>query len=283
MGQQQGGVYDPASGKVITIDEARAKVGGGGQLGFEVGNQSFGVDLPPVPGDDANDMLSAFPQLAGILASLTPQGRTLKGAAGVPAILDAVIQAITKGVGNVDPVQSGAQAAMGLVGHGVGKGVGAVGNMGESKILRSLNLTGDMVNDASIKALPKMAIKEGARLTEASEAAIRNKAKNTASGGLEELADAMGQSRRSAAVAPSRTTFWPNEMAANYLREPSRQMAMGQNMVKPLGLAGTREVLAPTAETGVRALLALLASQMGGGESEEPALETSRGPRRRGQ
>lgn len=255
------------------------------RIGIESPMGSVGLNLPSAPDDPSESRMgeqlaAAFPQLAGIVASFTPQGRGIKAAAGVPAVLDAVIQAVMNGVGNVDPVQSAAQGAMGVAGKWTGDTVRGVGNAGENMVRRSLNLSGDLKNEVAEEVLPKLALRENARMTKEGVQRIRDKAEATGAGGLEDLAEAMGKARLDAATAPSRITLWPNELVANFVRQAPREMAIGRTLAKPLGV-GTREVIAPTAETGMRAILALLASQMGAG-GEEPAMETSRGPRRRG-
>ena len=282
-------IYDPVTKTVVTLDDAQQIMqergaSGGGDLTIRnplSNDQQVGFDLPPVAGEDASAMLQAFPQIAGILAQFTPPGRSMAGAVGIPAVIDMIIQAVTKGVGEVDPMQTAVQGAFGGMGRTGGNAMRWLGDAGEEKILKALNLTGDFVNDTSIKVLPKLAIREGAQLTEPGVKKVADKAARTGLGGLEELADAMGQARRRDLVAPARTTFWPNEMAANWLRKAPRQMAMGQRMVAPIPGVGSREVLAPTTEASIKALMALVAGQIGAGD-EEPPLETSRGPRRRG-
>jgi len=249
------------------------------RIGFSVGDKFAGVELPPGSGEAGADILRGIPQVAGMLAALVPQGRGLKAATAIPAIIDAVMQAVTKGPLNVDPMQSATQGAIGAGARMVGKGAEWAGDLGDSKILRSLRLNPSETTDASITMLPKLAKEEGARLTKASEGAIRRKAQQTGAGGLEELADAMGKSRRGEAVAPSRDSGWLNEIVMNFLRRPHRQMAMGQALSNPFGV-DMKSKIAPLLEQAIRGSAA---QYMGGQPDDEPPMETSRGPRRRGQ
>ena len=252
---------------IATASAGKSKDAGVGNLGLDAGNQRMGVSLPPMDQGSATNALRAIPQAAGMVAQFTPLGKAGYAAnAAVPSIIEVIRQVLSGEP--IDPVSVGAQGAMGAGSRLAGRAVEGVGNMGIDKILKALGLGSD-ATDASITMLPKLAVQEGARLTKASEGAIRNKAVNTASGGLEELADQMGTARRAAEVAPSRITFWPQEAAANYLRDPRRQMAMGQNMVSPFGLADTKTQIAPTVEAMLRAALA--------------ERSTKQGPRRRGQ
>ena len=236
-------------------------------------DQSVGFNLPPVEGEDASDMLKAFPQLAGLIAQFTPASRMgFTGAAGVPAAVEMLRQVFSGE--DIDPMDIGMQGLMGVTGHGVGRALSGIEKAGGDKIVKSLGLPAD-TPDAAIDMHRNLARREGARITREGEDAIRAKAQRTGLGGLDELADSMSAARRADEVAPSRTTFWPNEAAANFLRRPHRQMAVGQAMSK----AGP---LAKPSEAVLRALMAL-ASAMGADEGEaEPPLETSRGPRRRG-
>lgn len=285
----QGQVYDPMTKQLVTIEQAQELIrqrGGGmtpGNKSLAVENplnkdQRVGVSLPPMAADDANDIFNAAGQGAGIVAQFTPAGKTMKGAMAVPALVDMVMQLLT--TGSVDPMRVGVNAGLGAVGKGVGNAVEGIGNVGKSKILKSLHLPANEVTDSTIEMMPKLAMQEGARLTKGSEAAIRAKGERTGLEGLKELADAMGASRRADAVGPSRDTGWLNEAIMNIVRRPKRQMAIGQAMANPFGVS-TNNVIAPGAEASTRALMTLLASQMDAGE--EPPMETSRGPRRRSQ
>ena len=235
-------------------------------------DQSVGFNLPPVAGEDATDILKAFPQLAGLIAQFTPASRMgFTGAAGVPAAVE-MLRQIFSGE-DIDLIDAGEQGLMGVAGHGVGRALSGIEKAGGDKIVKSLGLPAD-TPDAAIDMHRNLARREGARITREGEDAIRAKAQRTGLGGLDELADSMSAARRADEVAPSRTTFWPNEAAANFLRRPHRQMAVGQAMSK----AGP---LAKPSEAVLRALMAL-ASAMGAEGEAEPPLETSRGPRRRG-
>lgn len=283
-----GQVYDPITKKVVTVEQAKELMrqrSGGEQVGASLGvenplndDQSMGFALPPVASNDAQEVLNAFPQIGGMIAQFTPAGRTMKGAMAVPALVDMVMQLLSKG--DVDLGNTAVNAGMGAVGKGVGNTLAGIGNVGKSKILKSLGIPANEATDATVEMMPKLAMEEGARLTKSSEAAIRAKGNNTGAMGLVELADAMGKSRRADAVGPARDSAWINEVMVNLVRNPRRQMAVGQAMANPFGVNMTDKI-APTGEISTRALMALLASQMGA--DEEPPMETSRGPRRRPQ
>ena len=292
----QGQVYDPLTKKTLTIDEAQQimRERGGSMTGTGEGldaakigiqnplveDQFVGLDLgsKAAAGQVGADIARALPQVAGMAAQFTPVGKTYKGAMAVPALVDMVMQLIQ--TGTVDPTQVGVNAGMGAFGKGVGGFMEGVGKVGDAKILKSLSIPANEATDAGIEMLPKLAKREGARLTKESEAAIRAKGQATGAGGLEELADYMGKSRRADAVGPSRDSAWLNEAIMNIVRNPRRQMRVGQAMANPFGV-DTGKVLAPSAEAGTRALMAFLASQ--GDAGGEMPMETSRGPRRRSQ
>jgi hypothetical protein len=293
MGQQQQIIYVYGKGFIPiqsgqTVQDAIAtapqtrEAAGVGTLGFEAGDEQFGLSLPPVPKGDAEQMLDAIPQLAGLLAQFSPLGKTYKGAAGVPAFVDMVMQLMQGGgdVSQIDPTQTALHAAGGVGGKAVGDVIGGVGQMGKDKILRSLNLSGDLKNEAAEEMLPRLAMRERAQMTKPGIQAIRDKAAATGAGGLEDLADAMGKSRLDAATAKTKTTFWPNELLSNFLNQPARQMALGQSMAQPFGV-NTSETLAPVGEASVRAFMAWIASQLGESQAAPPA--PPGGPRRRSQ
>ena len=221
-----------------------------------------GPQQSPMSGQDlVMSMIKVVPQLAGLLLSRGGAGMAF----GVPALTDVGTQALTKGVDEIDPMQSIGQGTLGLGAHGVGRSAPWLVKQGGEKVVKALGLQG--ASDPTIKSMQNLAIKEGARLTEASEDAIRAKAVNTASGGLEELADTMGAARRADATAPSRITFWPQEAAANYVRRAPRQMSIGQNMVN----AGTE--LAKLPMEAVARILAMIS------QVEQP--KSASGPKRR--
>ena len=239
-------------------------------IGNPMGDESVGFNLPPVAGGDASAILKAFPQLAGLIASFTTQGKSLKMAAGVPSVVDIIMQAAgLTGDGDIDPVHAAGQGAMGVGGKWTGDLIGGISRQGGEKVIKALGLGAD-ATDPQMKMLKKLALEENARLTEGSEAAIRGKGQATAAQGYTQLADAMGVARRADARAPARMTLWPQEAAANYLRRAPRQMAMGQTMAK----AGAA---AMPAETALRLALAALQARTGA----EPPMATSRGTRRR--
>ena len=286
MAEQQGGIYDPASGRVLTIAEAQAAMRGG-SLGLTnpVSGETQGINLPPVPGDDATAMLKSIPQIAGLLASFHPATRSSWGAAaGIPGVIDMIMQAAEKGIGNVDPMQSIVQGGMGMAGKAAGgwaEGAGRnIASQGGQKIIKSLRLPSD-TSDQSIDMLRNLAVKEGAQLTKGSEAAIRTGATQTLPNGVRvtskphiALADAMGSARRADALAPPRMTLWPQEAIANWSRRAPRQMRAGQAMVRGgRNLEGNAKGL----EAMVRSIMAYLAGQDSGADSE------ATGPRRRGQ
>ena len=166
MGQK---IYDPtiATDRLVTAaeinDAAKSK-------SLAVSNpmqpdQTFGFQMPPsMPEGAAQDILNAFPQLAGIIAQFTPVGRAgYKGAAAVPAIADMVMKAI-RGE-ELDPVSAGGNALGGMAGHGVGKTIAGVGNIGTGVVRRSLGLFGDYKNRAMEEMAPKLAIREKVKMT----------------------------------------------------------------------------------------------------------------------
>ena len=286
MAQNQ--IYDPVSQRVVSAQEAsalmRERSQEPGQLMVKNPmntDQSVGFELPPVEGDDAADMLRAFPQLAGLIAQFTPAGRAgFKTAAGVPAVVEALRQVFSGE--EIDPASIGVQGLLGMGGHGTGTVISGTGKWlagkGENVVRKSLNLSGDLKNEVAAEVLPRAAIREGARMTPSGIQAIQRKAQTTGSGALEDLGEAMSQARLNEITSPSRITLWPNELAANFVRQAPRELAIGRTM------ANTGNAVAATAPAGEAALRALmaLASAMGSEGDAEPPLETSRGPRRRG-
>src|SRR3990167_3477906 len=278
MGQK---VYDPSVNPngLISIEEARA--GTTDKTTDQTIQETFGLELPAgrwVQGAEGSggpeDILKAFPQLAGIIASFTPVGRTYKGAAAVPAIVESVMQAI-RGEG-FDPGAVMSQGAMGVAGKGVGAGITRVGNAGTGMVRRALGLSGDFKNRAAEEMLPKLAIRENAKMTIPGVDKIASKAQATGAGGLEDLASVLEEARINASTSPNFNSGGLLSMIT-HLVDPPKQLAIGKAMAEPLGV-NTANTIAPTAETAFRALLAYLSSQLSGETPERPS-----GPRRRSQ
>lgn len=251
-----------------TVEQAIASAPRGGTLSVENPmnrQQSVGVSLPPVDPTDAEHIINAIPQAAGMAAQFTPVGKGMTGAMAVPALIEAAIEMVRDG--KLNPLDIAGQATLGAVGKGAGNAVEGVGKMGVEKVLKALDLPGvGLDNMNSIKILPKIAIQEGAKMTEAGVNAAKSRAAATGSGVLDELAQALESAYLKAKTAPARMTFWPQEALANFFRTGPRQLKMGQMMSQAQG-AG------PSAEAITRALETY----------QQGTTENVRGPRRRGQ
>ena len=284
MGQQ---IYDPTTKRLVTVDEANQIVqsrrdGGEDALAIRgpVPGQQVGFQMPPsMPNEGegtggAADILNAFPQLAGIIASFTPVGKAGYTASGmVPAVVDMVQRAIR---GEPFDAESAAlNFAGGVAGHGVGNTLAGVGKGGAGMVRRSLGLTGG--DEVLEQDIPRRLIKEKAEMSIPGVAKIREKVDATGDPWLKEAADALAKARYKDANSPNLNAGGLTAMAGDVLLPPPRQMAIGSALTSPFGVS-TEKVIAPTAETGLRALLALIASQLGMGPDEAPAAS---GPRRR--
>lgn len=281
MGQQK--IYDPtiAADRLLTVDEVNAAAKGGATDG--VAGKTLGLQMPQgewsqgeAGSGGPEDALNAFPQIAGLLAQFTPLGRTYKGAAGVPAFVDMVMQAI-RGE-EIDPVSIGANAAGGMIGKGAGEVISGTGKIGESFVRKSLNLNATpYANRAGETMLPKLALEHKARMTREGVDEIVGKAKQTGLGGLEELSDALEKARLGHSLGPVGGGGGIMSVVRDMF-SPPRQMATGQAMAQPFGW-NTSETIAPAGEAGVRMFLSWIASQLGDGTEATP----EPGPRRRSQ
>lgn len=246
-------------------------------------SKNFGLTPPPQMAEtDAEGMFDQFPQIIGLLAQLVPQLRGAKAAFAVPSALEAARQ-WWEGE-EIDPLNIAVEGAKGLTARGVGRGFEKVGEKGVDLVTRSLSLGGK--SDAAIKTLPKIAIKEGAEMTEDGANAIRATGTRRLANGVtirdknyHELADSMDKARRQFQTAPNRITFWPQEAMANAIRQAPRELRIGRRMAAPFGI-DTAGTIAPGAQALAHLKLIQLANAMND-SGEEPSLEGSRGPVRR--
>lgn len=271
-------IYDPASKRWLTAADLNA--GGGqppapapGSIGINgPGGEFAGVSLPPMAGGDAQRVFDAAPQMAGLVAQLHPALRGAKASMAIPAVVDV----ITKKLQGENPDLEGAviEALGGLFGHGVGKAVTGVGDLGTSLVRRSMNLAGTpFANRTGETMLPKLAIENGAQMTRDGVDAIAAKAKATGLGGLDDLAEVLERARLGASLGP--VGGGGGIMAAvRDMFSPPRQMAAGQALAQPFGV-NTKTAIAPAAEGAVRAFMAWLDSELG---QNQPAQQTRRRP-----
>jgi len=278
-------IYDPATKKFMTAAElnARQKAGGSlptaddfvgpinqtgnvgpreqAQLGFTgPGGQFAGLSMDAGALGDVNaKVYEALPQIAGLIAQFIPALRGAKASFMIPAVVDAIEQKLQGE--DFDLESALGHGALGLGAHGVGAGVGAVGNMGKSLVTKALDLPGaGFANRTAEELLPKLAIREGAEMTIPGVDKVAGKAAATGSGGLQDLADALEHARMKSSLGP--LGGGGGIMAAvRDIFSPPRQLAAGQAMAEPFGVS-TAETIAPTAEAGVRALMAWLSSQV---------------------
>lgn len=235
-----------------------------------------GFDVPSLSKEDATNLAAMFPQLAGLAAQFVPGGKLASFA--VPTAVS-LIQQLLSG-DELNPLDASLEGIQGFAANRVGAGVGAIGSSGLSKITRALGF-GSGASDAEVKALTDLAVKEGAEMTPEGANAIRAAGKSTLPNGVKvsskphaALADQLDTARQAAERSPNRITFWPQEAAANYLRTPARQLAIGRRMVNPVGDLSMESHIAPTIEALMRAKLIQQAGK-------EPDMQSSRGPKRR--
>lgn len=291
MGQQQQIIYVDGKGFIPiqsgqTVQDAIAAAGGAEPAARPAGatqavQSTLGLQLPEQDQyqDDGRmaDILRSVPQIAGLIASFTPAGRTAKAAIGVPAGAEALMQAIRKAISgeDFDPVEMAAQGGMGLLGKGVGDVVGKVGRGGEGMVRRTLGLTdGDEVLEQEI---PKRLIKEKAEMSIPGVAKLREKADATGDPWLKEATDALAKARYKANNSPNLNAGGLMSMAGDALLPVERQMSVGSAAAAPFGVS-TEKVIAPTIESAIRSLMAYLSS-LGSPSDEPPPV----GPRRRSQ
>lgn len=241
-------------------------------------SEDVGVNVPPLPRDAAEALMRTFPQMAGLIAQFIPGGKAASFL--VPAGISLAQQ---KWNGEaLDPTEAVLEGAMSFGANRVGAGVGAVGKAGRGKVTRALGLKGAEKTDAAIQELTDLAIKEGAEMTEEGADAIRAAGTRRLPSGVKvtsrahkTLADTLDRTRLDYETAPNRITLWPQEAAANWLRAPARQLAMGRRMANPAFGVSTASHIAPSVESLIRLAL------MGAAAQEEPPMQTSRGPVRR--
>ena len=258
----------------------------GGSLGVGAGGNFAGLQMPQsmeqgVPGSGGpEDILRAFPQLAGIIAQFTPVGKAGYAAnAAVPAVADIVMRAIRGEPFDVESAVT--NGAMGMAGKATGNLIGGAGRGGEGIVRRSLNLKSGpfAYNEVAEDMIPKRLITEKAKMTKPGVAAMEAKAQATGSGGMADAAEALKKARYDADNAPNMGGGGIMAMISDLIGPP-RQMEIGSAINKPFGIS-TEKAIAPAAETGLRALMALIASQMSGMRDDVP--EQANGPRRRSQ
>lgn len=252
-------IYDPVSKRWMTAAEIRSGAPAPpGSLGISGGpGQSVGVSLPPMAGEDASQMFDALPQIAGLIGQLVPQLRGAKASFMIPAVTDAIMQKL--GGQDVDLEAAFGEGALGLGAHGVGRGIGAVGDLGTTLVKKSLNLAGGpFANRVGEEMLPRLAIREGAEMTREGVDRIAAKANATGHGGLGDLAEALERARLGDSLSPV-GGGGGIVSAIRDLFSPPRQLAAGQALAEPFG-ASTSTQIAPAAEAAVRAFMAWLSS-----------------------
>jgi len=282
------GFIPVTSGQTVqdAIALAQGKRGSGDSgdaLGVGAGGNFAGFQMPPadeMDSDGLSEILRSVPQLAGIIAQFTPLGKAGYAAnAAVPAVADIVMRAIR---GEPFDIESAAtNAAMGMAGKATGNLIGGAGRGGEGIVRRSLNLKSGpfAYNEVAEDMIPQRLIAEKAKMTKPGVAAMEAKAQATGAGGIVDAAEALKKARYDADNAPNMGGGGVMAMISDLIGPP-RQMAVGSAINRPFGVS-TEKVIAPGAETGVRALMALIASQMGGMRDDVP--EQPVGPRRRSQ
>lgn len=247
---------------------------------------SLGLQLPAGAMESAApSIVDASGQLAGLVAGMYPAGRGLKAATAIPMLVDAVMQAVTKGPSNIDIMQSAEHGAFGGGARIVGKGAELTGKVGEGKVLRAFGLEGADKTKVLADNLPRIAIREGAEMSDEGIAALRQNARKTLPSGVKttdkgmtKLADVMDKQLLTSRTSPNRMTPWIPEAASKFAGRAPRQLKMGRRMAAPFGVDMQSEI-APNLEQ----LLRLLAAQHMAGGPDEPSMETSRGPVRRSQ
>lgn len=292
MGQQQG-VFDPASGKVVTLEEAQALVKGGGapkMQGLGAGDSGpvqsnapmtlfnapgdmpdVALNLPPMEPEMAQQIMAAVPQVAGMVATMHPALRGVKSAMLIPAVTRALVDVVVNG-GELDMNRMAEDALMGLAGHGVGKGISAVGSAGRSMVQRSLDLGGSgYLNTTAEQVLPNAAIREDAHMTPEFVKALRDKFKSTGAAVYEDLANVLESAGLKSRNSPNFNGGGMLSLIGNKLFPPETQLEVGKNLAAPMGInlvpeaagkmAGT-SAPAMTAEQALRSALAYVQSQM---------------------
>lgn len=276
MAEQQKGVYDPITDRVVTIEEANRLIAErqsqpNGSLGVSNPmnpNQSVGFNLPPVPEDAAADILKAFPQVAGFLAQLLPAGKGIGMAAsvGIPAMTEVVRQMLSGE--ETDLSQAATQGAAGGFARVGGNALRLAGKGGKSLIKRSLNLgnTPFAYNEVAETVIPKLALSERASMTTKGVETARRRAAQTGAGGLEDLAEVLAKGRYDAENAPALSGGGLMTLITRFLDNP-KQLAIGKQMASPLGLMNTDTTGAQGIEGIIRSLMALISSQRGDSET----------------
>lgn len=269
-------IYDPAQKKFVTAAELNQPQGRPGDVGPQQpfarlglngpGGEFAGVTLPPVSGDNAEQILDAVPQLGGMLAQVIPQLRSAKASFMIPAVVEAIVEKLHGEDFDVDRIVG--QGALGVGAHGVGAGLTGVAGLGKNLVKKSLNLNGTQwANRAGEEMLPKLALREGAEMTKEGVDRIASKANATGSGGLQDLAEALERARLGDSLAPVGGGGGVFALVRDMF-SPPLQLATGKALAQPGGVS-TANTIAPSAEAATRAFFAWLSSQLPGNQQLE--------------
>lgn len=326
MPQQTPGqvVYIPGQGFValapgasagdLAAGEAVPSIGPSMQGG---GGRSVGLTAP-LEGEDQGAIarvLAASPQLAGLLATFIPGVRELgvAGAFAVPAATEAVRQLI--GGEAMDPLAMAGEGALGVAGHGIGRGIAKVGSTGKNMVRRALFGGRPQATLKEVEGLTDLAIAEKARLVNELPKSPRipggdadlirravvaeNAGQASRAGALEDLSRLVGsQALRArtgssvlpqalagggmagvvgtAAGIPAQATAAASPILGAISAHAPTRMAVGSALAAPFG-ASTEQTVAPAGERLFRALLSWLESQ----QTPTPMSSHTAGPRRR--
>lgn len=304
MGQQSKIIYVDGKGFIPiqsgqTVQDAIAAAGGDGSNELSIqspapGQASVGFKMPsgeleqgPEGSGGPEDIIRAFPQIAGLIAMMTPMGRAGRGAmatrgerwasygadAGVPALVDMATRALQGE--DLDVGSAVQQGAIGTMARPVGAVARRFARGGEGMVRRSLGLTdGDEVLEQEI---PKRLIKEKAEMSIPGVAKLREKVDATKDPWLKESADALAKARYKANNSPNLNAGGLMSMAGDVLLPPERQFGVGSAVAAPFGVS-TEKYLAPIIEGLARIFGAYMSMPESGAASEQPS-----GPRRRSQ
>jgi hypothetical protein len=251
---------------------------GANQFGVSMGDKFAGVTLPVGDGQAERDFLESIPQLAGLAAQFTPMGKAgYLAAGGVPAFIEMARQLLSGE--EIDPVQGAMQGAGGMMAHGVGNVIKGFGDTGEGLVRRSLNIREPFKTRAAEEVLPRAAIREKAKMTIPGVDKVRDRAAATGLGSLDDLAEVMERTRLDSSLGPVGGGGGIMAALRDLISNP-RQMAVGSAMASPFGV-DTAKTIAPTAEAGLRTLMAWISSLTDNPEAEAAASRPGAPARRR--
>lgn len=242
-----------------------------GQLGLSNPlnqEQRVGVDLPPLSETDATAMLKAIPQAGGFIAqTMIPAGKAGYAASvGVPMGIEMLRQLASGEDANVG--EAALQGVMGGTARVGGNLLRAAGRGGMNTVRKALNIRAPFQNRVAEQVLPELAVAEKAKMTipGVDDLASRSVTIDPSTGikttdkAMKALSEVLERARMDNSLSPNKRSGGVFSMIRDMI-DPPKELAIGSAAAQPFGV-NTEKAIAPSVETAIRALMALVSTQM---------------------